>query len=132
MENPNVYPDEVPVIQQLINSIGEYGALALVENYPGTTQRLPAISNVATHHFVPVIGEVALTKLVMDLGASRDIYIPRCLEGIRQKRNQAIVRDYLAGMPVNELALKYHLSDRHVWRILKETNMQDDRQQALF
>jgi Mor family transcriptional regulator len=79
-----------------------------------------------------VIGEVLLSGLVRDLGASRDIYIPRCLDGIRQKRNQAIVRDYLAGVPVNELALKYHLSDRQIWRILKETNMQDDRQESLF
>lgn len=132
MENPNAYPDLPESLQQMIEAIGEVATLALVEEFPGTTQRLPAISNVATHHFVPVIGEVLLMGLVKALGGSRDIYIPRCLEGMRKKRDQAIVREYLAGTPVNELALKYHLSDRHIWRILKETNMQDDRQAELF
>lgn len=119
-------------LQQMIEAIGENATLGLVEAFPGTTQRLPAISNVSSHHFVPVIGEVLLMGLVKSLGGSRDVYIPRCLDGMRKKRDQAIVREYLAGAKVNDLALKYHLSDRHIWRILKETNMQDDRQSELF
>lgn len=132
MENQNVYPDLPESLQQMIDAIGENATLALVEAFPGTTQRLPALSNVSTHHFVPVIGELPLHRLVKDLGGSRDVYIPRCLDGMRKKRDQAIVREYLDGVKVNELALKYHLSDRQIWRILKETNMLDERQQALF
>lgn len=128
----NQYADLPESLQQMIAAIGPNATMALVEAYPGTTQRLPAISNVATHPFKEVIGEVLLMGLVKAIGGSRDIYIPRCLDGVRRKRDQAIVREYLASAPVSDLALKYHLSDRQIWRILKETNMQDDRQQALF
>lgn len=128
----NISDDLPESLQQMIDAIGENATLAVVEAFPGTTQRLPALSNVSTHHFVPVIGEVLLMGLVKSLGGSRDIYIPRCLDGMRKKRDQAIVREYLASVKVNELALKYHLSDRQIWRILKETNMLDERQQALF
>lgn len=132
MQSADKSISDVPVIDQLIEAIGPNATLALVEAYPGTTQRLPAISNVSVHPFVAVIGETLLMGLVKSLGASRDIYIPRCQEGIRKKRDQEIVREYLAGVKVNDLALKYYLSDRHIWRILKETNMQDDRQAELF
>lgn len=125
--------DDLPEsLKEMIDAIGESATLALVEAFPGTTQRLPALSNIAGHPFVAVIGEVLLMGLIKRLGGSRVVYIPRCAEGMMRRRNQAIVREYLAGVKTNELAVKYCVSDRHIWRILKETNMQDDRQESLF
>ena len=45
---------------------------------------------------------------------------------------EKIVNAYLSGVKVEALAREHFLSDRHIWRILKETNMQDDRQESLF
>lgn len=129
MQNTSDLPSS---LDQVVVAIGESATLALVEAFGGTTQRLPAMSNIASHHFVAVIGEVLLTGLVKTIGSARFIYIPKCVDGMRKRRDQAIVRDYLNGVGVEELARKHYLSDRHVWRILKETNMQDDRQRDLF
>lgn len=125
--------DDLPKsLQAMVEAIGESATLALVEAYGGTTQRLPAVSNIATHHFVGVIGEVLLHGLVRAIGASMDLYIPKCADDLRRKRDRKIVNAYLAGVKVDALALEHKLSDRQIWRILKETNMQDDRQESLF
>lgn len=132
MENQNVYPDLPKSLQAMVEAIGESATLALVEAYGGTTQRLPAVSNIVTHHFVGVIGEVLLHGLVRAVGASADVYIPKCVDGMRRQRDRKIVNSYLAGVKVEALARENFLSDRQIWRILKETNMQDDRQDSLF
>lgn len=119
-------------LDQMVEAIGESATLALVEAFGGTTQRLPALCNLPAHPFVPVIGEVLLNGLVRNMGASRWVYIPKCEDGMRKRRDQAIVQAYLKGVKVDALAREHHISDRHVWRILKETNMQDERQESLF
>lgn len=125
--------DDLPKsLQAMVEAIGESATLALVEAYGGTTQRLPAVSNIATHHFVGVIGEVLLHGLVRAVGASADVYIPKCVDGMRRQRDRKIVNAYLAGVKVEALARENFLSDRQIWRILKETNMVDDRQESLF
>lgn len=72
---------------------------------------------------------IALIQQFVD-GAS--IYIPRRTEKrqawgdatqIREelrRRNTAIYRDYLAGSRVGELADKYYLSEKSIWRIVRE------------
>lgn len=119
-------------LDQMVEAIGESATLALVEAFGGTTQRLPALCNLPSHAFVAVIGEVLLRGLVAHMGASRWIYIPKCEDGMRKRRDQAIVQAYLNGNKVEALARQHHMSDRHIWRILKETNMQDERQESLF
>lgn len=119
-------------LDQMVEAIGESATLALVEAFGGTTQRLPALCNLPAHLFVPVIGEVLLNGLVRNMGASRWVYIPKCEDGMRKRRDQAIVQAYLKGVKVDALAREHYLSDRHIWRILKETNMQDERQESLF
>jgi hypothetical protein len=119
-------------LAKIIDAIGETATLAMVEAFGGTTQRLPALRNVTTHHFVPVIGEVLLYGLVRAIGGSQDVYIPKCADWLRNKRDRGMVRDYLAGVKVEALARQHNLSDRHIWRILKETDMRDDRQESLF
>lgn len=129
VQNSNNLPAS---LGQVIQAIGESATLALIETYGGTTQRLPAMRNIHEHHFIAQIGEVLLTDLVKHMGASREFYVPKCADGIRKSRDISIVNSYLKGIKVEELARQHYLSDRHIWRILKETNMHEDKQERLF
>lgn len=117
---------------EIIEVIGEAAALKLVERFGGTTPRLPALRNVnAEHPLAQCIGLAPLTELVKITGGGRWLYVAKCARGLREARNREIVKLYSDGVPVTELALRYHLSDRQIWNILGSTIV-DDRQVSLF
>ncbi|MGA8147805.1 MAG: Mor transcription activator family protein [Gallionellaceae bacterium] len=117
---------------EIIEIIGETHALKLVKRYGGTTPRLPAIRNIKVdHHMAQCIGVEALTKLAKTTGGGRWLYIPRCARGLREARNREIVQLYTDGMKVDDLALKFGLSDRQIENILGSAVI-DDRQPSLF
>lgn len=117
---------------EIVEIIGEAAALKLVKHFGGTTPRLPAIRNInAEHPLAQCIGIEALTLLAVETGGGRWLYIAKCARGLREARNREIVLLYSQGVPVAELALRYHLSDRQIWNILGSTVV-DDRQVSLF
>ena len=119
-------------LMEVVEVIGEAAALKLVERYGGTTPRLPAIRNITPdHHLAQCIGIEALTELVKITGGGRWLYVARCARGLREARNQEIVRLYSSGTPVDEIARRFNLSDRQVWNILGSTVV-DDKQVSLF
>ena len=124
---------QAPVnLLEIVEIIGEAAALKLVERFGGTSPRLPAVRNInADHPLAQCIGIVPLTELVKATGGGRWIYIARCARGLREARNREIVQLYSDGVPVDELARRYHLSDRQIWNILGSTVV-DDRQVSLF
>lgn len=124
---------QAPVnLLEIIDIIGEAAALKLVERFGGTTPRLPALKNItADHPLAQCIGIESLTKLITETGGGRWLYVAKCARGLRDARNREIVKLYSDGVPVVELALRYHLSDRQIWNILGSTVV-DDRQVSLF
>jgi hypothetical protein len=119
---------------EIVEIIGEAAALKLVEQFGGTTPRLPAIKNIsADHPLAQCIGIEALTALAKETGGGRWLYVARCANGLREARNREIVRLYSPpyDVPVAELARRYHLSDRQIWNILGSTVV-DDKQVSLF
>ena len=40
-------------------------------------------------------------------------------------RNKEIYREYLQGVTVDELSIKYYLSDKSIWRIIREMKKSD-------
>lgn len=119
-------------LDEVLEVIGEAATLQLVKAFGGTTQRLPAIRNATDENdLAKVIGKEMLHKLIATIGASRYVYIPRCVDGLRNQRDREIVRRYADGDSVEKLALDNGLSDRQVWNILKKTEM-DDGQTDLF
>ncbi len=117
---------------EIVEIIGESAALKLVERFGGTTPRLPALRNInAEHPLSQCIGIDALTSLVKQTGGGRWLYVAKCARGLREARNREIVQLYSQGVPVDELARRYHLSDRWIWNILGSTVM-DDKQVSLF
>lgn len=117
---------------EIVEVIGDAAALKLVDRFGGTTPRLPAIRNITPDHpMAECIGIEALTALVTATGGGRWLYVARCARGMRESRNRQIVEQYSSGTPVEELARRYHLSDRQIWNILGSTVV-DDKQESLF
>jgi len=117
-------------LDEVIAVIGESLTLELINVYGGTTQRLPAIRNATDEHeFAKVIGKEKLHQLIKAIGASRYVYIPRCADGLRLKRDREIVSRFNEGEAVENLAREHSLSDRQIWNILKKTEMSDEQQQ---
>lgn len=117
---------------EIVEVIGEAPALKLVERFGGTSPRLPALRNIDDdNQLAQCIGIEALTELVKVTGGGRWLYVARCARGLREARNREIVQLYSDGVPVDELARRYHLSDRQIWNILGSTVV-DDRQVSLF
>jgi hypothetical protein len=119
---------------EVVEVIGEPAALKLVQQYGGTTPRLPALRNITPEHpLAQCIGIDVLNKLVATLGGARWMYVPRCAKGLRDARDREIVT--LASpphnIPVQQLALRFGLSDRQIWNILGKITL-DDKQTSLF
>ena len=119
-------------ILEIIEVIGEGAALKLVQEFGGTTVRLPAKCNLNEGHPIArCIGLDTLTELLKVIGGGRWLHIAQCKRGLIAQRNQEIVKLYSAGEKVNNLVRRFHISDRHIWNILGSTAL-DDKQQSFF
>ena len=110
--------------------IGLPRTLQLVQALGGTT--LPISKNQSKAGqlrfaaLVEVIGEDAASSLTHHFGGDI-LYVPRCSQALRLARNQQLLNDFdqllEQGLGANEavsvLAIRYQLSDRMVWRVLK-------------
>lgn len=133
-------PDTVADIARVI---GTKAALALVENYGGSSIYAPLGVNktgrAALERLVPIIGEDAAKALSRYTHGER-IYIPRCDAAMRRLRNlkmcecfeEAVRAGSSGNAIVQTLARDYQLSDRQVWKILKQTAPAESPQASLF
>ena len=76
-----------------------------------------------------------IIELIQEYVDGTNIYIPRKQEHRRewgakttyrvelQDRNHLIYRDYLAGMPIYELAETYYLSEKSIQRIIRQERL---------
>lgn len=104
-------------LEELVDAIGLPAALKLVESYGGTRIYLPLPENVEPDNPVAqVIGVPATVKLA-HLWAQERPYLPRAVDYLRKQRDAQLVRD-AETMSRSELALKYRLTERHVYAIL--------------
>ncbi|MEW9900991.1 Mor transcription activator family protein [Chitinivorax sp. PXF-14] len=127
-------PDSVRTMAMII---GLPNTLRLVEHWGGTTFPVAQGRNrqgqARVAALAEIIGMPAAERLCKHF-ANEDLYIPMCKAAIIQVRNRAIVRDYAAGVGINELVFRNRLSDRQIRNILKVTDMTrpDPRQLGLF
>lgn len=78
-----------------------------------------------------IVGEDAAERLAFYMHERETVYIPKCDAALKHLRDTEIHRQFdqavregvSANTVVAELARTYSLSDRHVWRILKEVPM---------
>lgn len=125
----NVFPEAV---QFLINLIGEEGTFSLIQHYGGSTLRIPRGDTIVGRTKIDLlaqkIGKQEIQNIVQTFGGTC-IYIPNCKKLLTAKQHAKIVqdRDKLAAKGISErqlvsdLARRYKLSDRHIWRILKKS-----------
>lgn len=109
-----------PALQEIVDLIGMERACALVEWRGGTYAYVPRrLTDDDAREIVGVIGRDAVELLSQHYGGSR-LYVPRGGEArrLRAQRNEAIVAEYDAGMSAMQLALRYGLTERQVWRII--------------
>lgn len=117
--------------QQLARLLGVTVMLNLVEHFGGLTLRIPygetpqgraMLADLARR-----VGEDAAQALAREYAGTR-LYVPNCRQALVQVRDRAMLRDRarLAAEGLSEravvqcLALRYGLSDRYVWRLLKK------------
>lgn len=132
-------PDTVRLIASLV---GLPRTLRLVEELGGTTfqisKNITRLGEIRYSVLAEVVGVEAADVLTKHFGGDT-IYIPRCADGLRYLRNRTIVEEFDresatvgANAAVNALALRYKLSDRRIWEILKKTDCTQPKQTALF
>lgn len=137
MNTQTQYPALPSTMQLVAKLIGMPRTLQLVQALGGTT--LPFSKNQSRAGqlrfaaLVDVIGQDAAEQLTHHFGGDI-LYITRCSKVLRQARNQQLIRDFDAmladGLGANEavsvLAMRYHLSDRMIWRVLKTPPLPGD------
>ncbi len=122
--------DLSPLLAEICQLIGWTAALVLVEKYGGTTLFVPAEFN-ADLPLVELLGQEPAKNLIARYGGTK-IYIARMAQAIRTARN-LIISDRLSNdEPAYMLALEYRLSERQIWRIVKNPNTLRDTQPDLF
>uniref|UniRef100_B8DKX5 Mor transcription activator domain protein n=1 Tax=Nitratidesulfovibrio vulgaris (strain DSM 19637 / Miyazaki F) TaxID=883 RepID=B8DKX5_NITV9 len=133
------YEDSMPAMaREIAGLIGMPDTLRLVEALGGTTFPVPKRGNkLGELRFCMLeqaVGVKAAEILCQQYGGT-NLYIPRCADVLRKIRNAELIGffDAYAGEGksgknvVAELALKYKLSDRRVWEILKTSGAEAAR-----
>jgi len=120
-------------IQTLIRLIGLSASVRLVEQLGGTTfpvaLRKSRLGEIRYEALSEVVGSDAADAITKHYGGD-SLYIPRCVTALRELMHReiradfdAMTREHSAIHAVTQLAVRYRMSDRHVWRILKRADM---------
>lgn len=116
-------------LRSVAERLGMPFVFRLVENFGGTTVAIPSGSAGKKQYrrLCVALGDESASALCREF-ARRAIYIPNLKQAMLDKRNSSLnmERDELAGRGHSErtlvaiLARRYSLSERQVWRILKQ------------
>ena len=113
--------DLPPLIQEIAAIIGEANALRVVSRYGGRRLLFGAIR----HDLKAIIGADETRALVQRFQGV-EVAIPLCTEHLRNARNAALharfdilSKTMSTRRAVNELAVEFAVTERHVWRLLK-------------
>lgn len=132
-------------IQVMIRLIGLPASVKLVEQLGGTTfpvsLRKSRLGEIRYEALSEVVGSDAADAITKHFGGD-SLYIPRCVTALREIMHRSIRRDFdemtkehSAIHSVTQLAVRYRMSDRHVWRVLKKPDLKahsPPTQNALF
>lgn len=129
-------------VQLIAGLIGLPKTVKLVEVLGGTTfpvsKNQTRMGEIRYQALAEVVGVDAADILTKHFGGDA-LYVPRCAEALRYLRDRAICEEFDvesrkvgSNAAVNNLALKYKLTDRWIWEILKSTDCSESKQSALF
>lgn len=100
---------------QIRELVGPEAAELLSERYGGSRVCVPQIFR-DDHPLVKLLGSEAAASLIRRYGGTK-IHIAMGHQEIREERNNMIRRDWMDGLKVPQIARKYFLSERTIWRI---------------
>ncbi|HHV7522971.1 TPA: Mor transcription activator family protein [Burkholderia orbicola] len=135
--------DELPdFVRLLIRLIGMPKTVMLIEKLGGTTfpvaKRLSRQGEVRYQLLAEVVGVEAADRLTEHFGGE-PLYIPTCAKAVRLARDRriradfdTITREHSSLYAVVKLVQRNKLSDRQIWRILKQEDPPSSRQVSLF
>lgn len=115
-------------VQLLIRLVGEKAAVRLMDvkklggrrfRFPKSETRLGAQSFA---YLAEIVGMDKAQVLCRHFGGD-DVYIPKMTQMHILTQHRRIVTAYNNGTSINELVREFGLSDRHIWRVLKKTDM---------
>lgn len=127
-------------VQAIARLIGLPATLQLVENFGGLTLRLPVGAREAGQQMLADlsrrIGPEAAQILARHYAVT-PLYVPNCKPVLLRARDAALLKDrqHLARQGLTErrivqcLALRYHITERHVWTIFKKPPPPDQARQ---
>ncbi len=134
VKNVHVHlPESAQVLQSVIQN--NDSLLQLIGHFGGCTLRVPAQwpphgqkANYKGHPLRRVLSSSQMQRMVSHYGGT-DLYVPKCTQHILRLRNKALTdsfcketrRGQSTGHVVQKLARRYHISDRRVWAILKDS-----------
>ncbi len=121
------------VVHTIVKLVGLPAAMRLVDQLGGTTfpiaMRRSRLGEIRYEALAEIVGSEAADLLTAHFGGEV-LYIPRCAKALRELMYRSIraefdslTRDQTAIHAVTQLALRYRLADRHVWRILKRSDV---------
>ncbi|RQZ25116.1 DNA transposition protein [Burkholderia sp. Bp9017] len=120
------------VVKTIVKLIGFSAAMRLVNQLGGTTfpvsMRRSRLGEIRYEALAEIVGDDAANRLTAHFGGDV-LYIPRCATALRETmyRNiraefDTLTREQTAIHAVTQLALRYKMADRHIWRILKRAD----------
>lgn len=120
------------IVKTIVKLIGLPTTVRLVDQLGGTTfpvaMRRSRLGEIRYEALVEIVGPEAADQLTAHFGGDV-LYIPRCVKAMRELMYRSIraefdtlTRDHAANHAVTQLALRYQMADRHVWRILKRVD----------
>lgn len=105
-------------MREIGEEIGFEAVFKLVDKFGGTCITPPRKVN-ENQWLAETIGLSAARKLAK-LWHGDTIYIPFLATAKQEVRNMEIIRCYDGGESARSLATRFHLTERHIWRILKK------------
>lgn len=121
MECAEAIPHLPPFAQELVDLIGFEPTMALVRAFGGIPLSIPKrVSGGANYEAIAeLVGQEAADKLVARYGGDR-VKMPRCHRLLVVERWRRIIADAERGDTLNQIALRYRITERAVSMILKK------------
>lgn len=108
------------IVQRFIDVLGYDDAITIVTRWGGTTLYIPdTVDGALRSQLSRVLGPDKAVLLGRKIGGG-SISIPMCARMIAAQRDAEIVARQSDGEAVRDLALRFRLTERHIYRILKE------------
>lgn len=107
------------IVQRMVDVIGWDDAISIVMRWGGTTVFFPDSVDAAMQSQISrVIGQDKAVQLGRKIGGGL-VQLPRCAALLTQQRDAEIMQRRESGETVRDLALRFRLTERHVYRILE-------------